>query len=475
MKHKIDKYFKQKLNISQQPPADAWDFIQNNLPKEKEKKRIFPIWVRLSGIAVSLLLMTGLGYWLGSHNNSVSGKPEFVIIPSGQLSNHPDSDLVNEKNTKGDIPGYLDQNPQSQIENSSTNQLSTGKPGNQIYSYNQNSQNNHLYFTNSENRNNSDESNFSSFTKSTLKTFNELILDNLPAINNSWDNLDLHPKVFMALSTLDDAQLERNKNEQFLLVSDIKPNEEKEKKKKKRTDFDRFYISAFASPLAFNTFVGNSMLADEMSQYHTENNVTLAYGVKAAYSLNPKLKIRTGVSVVGLEQITNDVPLAVDVTGRGDLTSTDKINNINYNGNVRIDNNSMAVSLADAELLQKTGYGNMQQQTSYIEIPLEAELSLFETNSIGISATGGGSTWVLSKNKIYVHTEDYTQELGKANNLNNVTFSANAGLKFDMNLTETVKLNVEPNFRYLFNPVNNIEKYNPYTVGVNAGVSISLK
>ena len=71
--------------------------------------------------------------------------------------------------------------------------------------------------------------------------------------------------------------------------------------------------------------------------------------------------------------------------------------------------------------------------------------------------------------------DDYTQELGEANNLNKVSFSANAGLKFDMNLTDNIKLNVEPNFRYLINPVNNIEKYNPYTVGVNAGLSISLK
>ncbi|MFA7448416.1 MAG: hypothetical protein WCY77_08270, partial [Weeksellaceae bacterium] len=125
--------------------------------------------------------------------------------------------------------------------------------------------------------------------------------------------------------------------------------------------------------------------------------------------------------------------------------------------------------------LGKPTLGNIQQQSEYIEIPLEAEIAILQTSSIGISATGGGSTWLLSRNKIYVHTEDYTEELGQANNLNKTSFSANAGLKFDMKIMDKVQLNVEPNFKYLVNPVNNIEKYNPYTVGVNAGITVSLK
>src|SRR5690606_17599558 len=180
----------------------------------------------------------------------------------------------------------------------------------------------------------------------------------------------------------------------------------------------------------------------------TENSVTLAYGIKGAYSLSPTLKLRTGVSVVGLEQITNQVPIAVDITERYELSPVDEFNNVKYNGNIRINNHSPANSLMEMELSGRMGYGSIQQQASYIEIPVEAELSLFQTNSIGISATGGGSTWLLSKNKIYVHIDDYTQELGEASNLNKVSFSANAGLKFDLSLTDNVKLNVEPNFRY---------------------------
>src|SRR5690606_41774847 len=80
-----------------------------------------------------------------------------------------------------------------------------------------------------------------------------------------------------------------------------------------------------------------------------------------------------------------------------------------------------------------------------------------------------------SKNKIYAYTDEISENMGEATNLNKTSFSANAGLKFDLKLTDQIQFNVEPNFKYLMNPVNNIEKFNPYTVGVNAGVTVSFK
>lgn len=477
MKQKLDKYIKENLNSPQQPPKGAWEFIQKRIPKEQEKKRTIPFWARLSGIAAVLLLMIGFGYWLGTYNASdIELNQGIAVNPSNNSveSESQINDNTNSQNSEENVPNYIQSEENILNPNNNPSSIySTSSEGNKVYSNNYNhsqfdAQNNY-----STSNNETHDLNFNSIAQNATQKFNEFLTENLSDLNNSLKNINLNPITSLNLPNINDANFDQNPNNELLLVLDDKPKEEK--KKKKKTDFDKFHISGFVSPLAFNTFVGNSMLADEMSQYNTENNVTLAYGVKAAYSVSPTLKIRTGVSMIGLEQITKNVPLEVQVVGATSLASVDKINNITYGGHLRINNNPVA-AFVDAELVQqKSGFGNMQQQTSYVEIPVEAELSLFQTNSIGISATGGGSTWVLSKNKIYVHTEDYTEELGKANNLNNVTFSANAGLKFDMNLTENVKLNVEPNFRYLVNPVNNIEKYNPYTVGVNAGVSVSLK
>lgn len=453
MKNKLDKYFKNKLEAPQQPPVDAWDNIQAQLPESKEKRRIFPFWLRISGIAATLLLMVGLGYWLGVEQNSDLDVPRSVIQLGNSSSGNSGSVQNNANQNEETLPSEENVQSHQKIILNSSNNLSE--------------RTNYLITNNS--YSNKDYKDLYALNL-TQQNQNAVWSPNFPFSGLSWNHLNLYPTEILTTP-----EIQKNKNPEILLTSN-QNSSSKEKKKKKFIDFDRFHLSAFASPLAFNTFVGSSMLADEMSQYNTENSVTLAYGIKGAYSLSPNLKLRTGISVVGLEQITENVPLAVNVSGKYEMTGIDEVNNVKYNGNIRIDNNnSLMNSLLEMELSGRMGYGNIQQQVRYIEIPLEAELNLFQTNSIGISATGGGSTWLLSKNKIYVHVDDYTQELGEANNLNKVTFSANAGLKFDLNLTDDVKLNVEPNFRYLINPVNNIEKYNPYTVGVNAGVTVSFK
>lgn len=452
MKNRFDKYFKQILETPQPPPADAWEYIQGQLPSPKGKRRIFPLWLQFSGIAMSLLLMVGLGYWLGIQKSEMSGNPEMVVYPE-QVPLFQESNTVSPSGNE-EIPSHLSNDGITLTSQNPNHSEVSDK--NQTFSFP------NPYRVSIPETGAVHYANFAEIALSATVHQNFIF---------PLSNLNLKTGTTLAYSEIS-KNTSPNTN---LLTAENQLSASKEKKKKKSMDFNRFHFSVFASPLSFNTFVGNSMLADEMSEFKTENSVTLAYGVKAGYSLSPSFKVRTGVSVVGLEQITNNVPLAVSIHGRSELTSIDDVNNVKYNGNVRIDNNPTANSLLEMELSDRMGYGDIQQQASYIEIPLEAELSLFQTPSIGISATGGGSTWLLSKNKIYVHMDDYTQELGEANNLNKVSFSANAGLKFDMNLTDNIKLNVEPNFRYLINPVNNIEKYNPYTVGVNAGLSISLK
>ncbi|MFV0305706.1 MAG: hypothetical protein ACK5IC_09535, partial [Moheibacter sp.] len=63
MKYNIDKYFKNKLDIPQQPPEDAWKFIKNHI-QQKEKKRIIPFWYKIAGVAALVLVSFGIGlFW----------------------------------------------------------------------------------------------------------------------------------------------------------------------------------------------------------------------------------------------------------------------------------------------------------------------------------------------------------------------------------------------------------------------------
>jgi hypothetical protein len=64
-KHKLDTFFKGKLqNLHQQPSSDAWDKLQGRM---KGKKKALPWWS--VSVAASFLLMAALGGWWWSDTN----------------------------------------------------------------------------------------------------------------------------------------------------------------------------------------------------------------------------------------------------------------------------------------------------------------------------------------------------------------------------------------------------------------------
>lgn len=473
MKKNIDSLFKKNLDVPRQVPPDSWDYIQNHLPTEEDDKKIIPFFNKKTlGIGL-LLLVGGAGMFIGGNQffnpETKQQNQSHNITGFGQIGNATTSDSNSTSNNR---IGIDENSVNHQIQTIDRSDVDKGEfhsindsdnvLTNSVYTAlnnrsNMNQSNNGFYtdYSNSQNSNNL----FQPFETTFGQNFSvgSIVSNGLNQDFNFTDKEDLKHHIFTEDNVAINTKTEKNKSN----TKKIQP----------KIEFDKFYISGFVSPTGLNTFVGNSMLSDGLNDYKTENTISLAYGLKAAYSLSPKLKIRSGVSVVDFEQITKNVLFSVDLSGDQTNPSTAVVkDNIVYNGNLRLFDEANG-----SELSYRVSDGDVQQQTRFIEIPVEAELSLFKTGSIGISATGGGSAWLLSKNKIYAQTDGLTQELGKADNLNKTSFSANAGLKFDMQLSDGIQLNVEPNFKYLINPVNNIEKYSPYTVGVNAGVTIRLK
>lgn len=463
MRRKMDNYFKDKLNQPQQAPADAWDNIQARLPKE-ERKPLIPLWGRIGGIAALALVLVGGAYTLTTNQDPTSSIESGLTnspISTEQSTNQTNTDSNKENNTHS-IQSEINNQSQIASQNARINLSNSVINSNQINS-------NHSYeytFTSNNDLNNSFNTGAQPYVQNNPI---ENIVDVQKKINPKF-NWDFISQLAEAKNTIASNE---NTEQEFLLEPKLENEEKTKVKKNKSIDFNRFSVSGFVSPMALNTFVGSSMLSDEMSDFKTENNITLAYGLKGAYALSQNVKIRTGVSMIGFEQFTRNVPLTSSLSASSLPNSSMTASNINYNSQLRVINAQLE-SILGTELSQST-IGDMQQQSQYIEIPVEAEVSLFENESIGISATGGGSTWLLSKNKIYVHSDNYTEELGRAKNLSKASFSANAGLKFDLKISEDVQFNVEPHFKYLINTVNNIDKYNPYTVGVNAGVTVNLK
>lgn len=461
MKKNLDSYFKNKLSRPQSPPPDAWSKIASHLP-QKSKRRIFPMIWKSAAVIALLIGLWGTGYWFG-HNNAKTEVGDRVTGTTAAGENSPVSTV---SQTGPSVTAHTSQNPsESDVQNLVGSETLTVTEEDSFAHHTPSQQR----FSESANGMSSGEdSPNTSPSAAPLQFYGPGWGISEPEKNPvAYPKFEMDPSLSSMENAWPDAKFALHNPETNPFE---KKTNKKNKKNQKNMDFDRFHVAGFMSPMSLNSFVGSSMLSDEMSSFKTENSIILAYGLKGGYSLSPTVKLRTGLSVVGFEQITKNVPIASSAKNMS--AHLNSVENVHYKGPLRIGDSAKDPA---AGMEGNTSTGDIRQQSQYYEIPLEAEVRLVETGSIGISATGGASTWLLSKNKIYVHTDGFTEELGRANNLNTTSFSANLGLKFDMKLTEDVQLNLEPGFKYLINPVNNIEKFNPYTIGVNAGVSVSLK
>lgn len=467
MKKNIDPLFKNRLDSPQKAPDGAWDYIRERLPSEDDKP-VIPFWKKTLGIAVLLTGLVGGGLLIGNKDRSAANADGNSGIVQNQTGEQNSSVQNQSGNTVTDgiqenslITGF--EESENDFENQNQNPVQNGFDSENftIVNSNQNHNRTNLYAQNGLN------GNFAGNSNSDGKSFVQVLTgdySSAPAKTFAWN-----PEFDLISNSVLLNEINSNNEKLIAANFDTKTAKSNEKKKKSFKSFENLYVSGFVSPTGLNTFIGSSMLSNNLNDYKTENSITLAYGMKAAYSLNPKLKIRTGVSVIGFEQITKNVLMTTGILD-GPNSFTGSGNNINYSGDLRLYNPTEG-----GELNYRLSDGDVQQQAQFLEIPLEAEYEVFQTDILGISVTGGGSAWLLSKNKIYAHMNGYTEELGSAENINKTSFSANAGLKFDMKISDGVQLNVEPNFKYLMNPVNNIDKYSPYTVGVNAGVTVKLK
>ena len=108
-------------------------------------------------------------------------------------------------------------------------------------------------------------------------------------------------------------------------------------------------------------------------------------------------------------------------------------------------------------------------------MPLEIEYALIN-KKLGINVIGGFSSFFLSDNKIYSEAESGSKTyLGEANNINNVSYSANFGFGFNYQVSKKIDLNVEPMFKYQINTFNNTSgEFKPYFIGVYTGFAIKF-
>ena len=81
----------------------------------------------------------------------------------------------------------------------------------------------------------------------------------------------------------------------------------------------------------------------------------------------------------------------------------------------------------------------------------------------------------LNENSLSVVSDGMQASLGKASNLNDVSFTSNIGLGFKYKFWKSFEANVEPKLKYQINTFSeNAGGFKPYFIGIYSGINFNF-
>jgi len=527
-KKNLDRLFQEQFkDFEEIPPEIVWKNIEIALTKKK-KRRIIPLWYRLSGVAA--LLIFG---FLGTRallNQSKIETTNPIVIEEKINSTENQNSVVNadKKNNQNQLNS--DGNDSNKISNTSDKQLisndeavANGNLNTEKTSKKENNQHSNIDKVNQQKKENSG---LVSNSTDKTKRIKEEIKNNLNKKNNTKlvDNSEKNQKskiiseseTAAANSGLNNQksidrtktfESEKNKTEiltenniikndkQFVLedhsskndknkidsaavaslivtkeelntLGELLKEKEKDQKPKVEPKENKWQITSNLAPVYLGSSSNGSPIDSQFTNNSKEYQNTMSYGLGVNYDMSKKLTLRTGINKVNFEYLTNGVEFFASLEGRpmASLSSTNTTNA----APIVVQNSNFSAGEASMGWTQQ---GAIEQSMEYYEIPVELSYKILN-KKFGIDVIGGFSTLLLNDNNLMVVSDGFSAELGKANNLNSVHFSTNVGLGFRYRFWKSFQANFEPTFKYQLNTFsNNDGGFRPYFVGLYSGLS----
>ena len=511
-KKHIDRLFQEKLKDFEANPSDAvWENIHSSLHDEKRKKRrIIPIWWKLGGVAAILLLMLAIGNTVFDNNENNDSRNTVVDTEhnsnnDGLKNNSTDKNVSDEINLDSNNINLDSNNKVSDNETNSDETLNkTSSSGKNLINSSLNNQSkiastksdlsSKTFNKNSNQQKESSQNNISNI----INKKKGVVADNSSNPFNSDKNSKTKPEENIVPDYLKSASKNAvassdektedsvNKEEEIITnektiedaIAETNTTEEKEKEEK----LNRWNITPNVAPVYFNTIGKGSPIDNQFVNNSKKGDINMSYGIEGSYAINKKFKIRAGVNKVELGYATNNVISYTDINetsalGSINVSSSNQLSHVNINQNAQ---NTTFISAQSfnrndvPEILNTKEKGSLDQQFGFIEVPLEIEYTVVD-KKIGLNVIGGFSTFFTDKNEVYSVVEGNRILIGEANNLNDVSYSANFGVGINYNVSDKIKLNLEPKFKYQINTFNDTSgDFQPYFIGVYTGLSIKF-
>ena len=237
----------------------------------------------------------------------------------------------------------------------------------------------------------------------------------------------------------------------------------------------KWAVGPSVAPVYFNGAGGGSPIDPAFASNDKSGNLNMSYGLQVSYQLNKRWQLRSGLHKVDFGYNTNDIVF----TSSLQTSSASNLENIDFaptSDFLVVESQKAAPVKADAAIRTEVTArnpareGTMIQEFGYMEIPLEINYALID-RTFGVNLISGISSMFLVDNSVSLESDLGTTEVGEANNVNNINFSANFGIGFQYKLNQKIDMQVEPLLKYQLNTFSNTAgEFRPYSIGVYSGI-----
>ncbi|WP_299393513.1 hypothetical protein [uncultured Gelidibacter sp.] len=497
-KKHIDRLFQEKFKHFEPTPDDAvWENIQKTLHNDKRKRRVIPLWWKIGGVAAILALLFTVGNTVFNTGTDF-GTPVNSVVGTEKTDGTLDAnktDTIDEQSSASESTSVIAKSDVT--EDSDANRTKTGNV--------QNSTNNQIAGENSVGQNNQTTSNTAQEGTTIISNSkNNAVVRNTPNLPQLNPKKEVANEDNESVKTIQEIQKEHSQiaqsgnnyvikeNKTLIEVEQkdvIASNKEGEtiedaiakanptNEEEKVAQPNRWNISPNVAPVYFNTLGKGSSIDGQFVNNDKNSETNMSYGISGSYAINDKIKVRAGINKVNLGYSTNGVVAFNEINSFDANSKSNQLRNIDFK-NREGSNSFMSTSNiqndAAPQALVSTTKGSLEQQFGYIEIPLEMEYSIV-ASKFGLNVIGGFSTLFLNNNDVFSVLENEKLLIGEANNINSTSYSANFGLGLNYNVSNTLKLNLEPMFKYQINTFTNTSgDFRPYYIGVYTGFSFKF-
>ncbi|HLP63374.1 outer membrane beta-barrel protein [Flavobacterium sp.] len=502
----LEHLFQEKLeHFEVVPPEELWTNIEAELKKDKKKRRIIPIWWKLSGIAALLIVGFGILTTVTNRKNPNEINGTTPIVTKEKNSSNENSATSSSKNPEGitkskenvpfdassvktqiaDVNPSEEENNTAKTSKSNNNQNSVGltkqKEKNSIASHSKNTTQklktkNQIEINTVNNSEAVVEVDHNNSIKKEKNTINSTEKKSSGEQNSqvtlTHPNNIQEEKIAMKNSKdIDQTKGDIIKKSDSTALATVEPNamEEllkgKEKESTQKQKINRWQVTPNLAPVYFGSFANGSPLDDMLNSNTKTYNTNMSYGVGVNYAVSKKVKIRTGINVLNVDYDTQGIVFYQQENAK----TMKNINPTTQGAMIQIKPLSYVDTQLDRVVSERFD-GVLTQKMGYIEMPVELSYKVLD-KKFGVELIGGFSTLYLNNNEVFLKTDGFNLKIGEANNLNNIHFSSNFGVGFNYKLFKNFDARIEPSFKYQINTFSSTTEFRPYIFGVYSGVS----